>query len=353
MAVIFSAITGDPGETTIRSTLRPIYGIDAYLFTNIPGMVCPRGWKIIKLENREGHYARKLARYVKTHPHTLLPPHEVNVWIDGTVEVKVNDNFRNFCKFDNGIVLRCANHDKRTCTYQEIKTCKAMRLDPDITNFDEQQLFYEKEHFPWNWGMLLTRVIARKNCPDTHQFNEVWWEQIERFSVRDQCSVMYALYKTKIIFDAIPSRQRCFYHHNHNRGTSRAYKQTIQKKTIEKILKRSMAIENREKLKIKILQETAAAELQQKIELDKKKEFELQELTKLYHISDEMRTMLQNQKEKESKKIENNKKENIEIDDFSRPIVLLRQKEVKSIKIENTDNDRSLLMALNELMSLL
>jgi hypothetical protein len=349
MAVIFSAITGDRGETNTRSTLRPIHGVDAYLFTNIPGMICPRGWKLIKLENKDGLYARKLARYVKTHPHTLLPPHDVSVWIDGTVEVKVNDVFKKFCKFDNGIILRCAVHEKRTCTYQEIKTCKAMRLDPDITNFDAQQLFYEKEHFPWNWGMLLTRVIARKNCPDTQRFNELWWEQIHRFSVRDQCSVMYSLYKTKIIFDAIRSQPRCFLHHNHNRGTSRTYKQTIQKKNISSILKKSVSTDNKEKLKTKIIQQQEAAEAQQKIELQKKIDFEMQELTKLYHMSDEMRTMLQNQKEKERLKTEDEEKEKLKTDDFSSPI-LLYQKDSKKI-VENNDDERSLLVALDELMS--
>ena len=213
--VIYTAITSEPGDNILRSRVYPVTNFPAFLFTNIPKYRGPAGWRVIFLDNPLKLVAQKLARYVKTHPHTLLPPHDVSLWVDGTVEVLPRrDSILEFCSFTHQIELRCRVHDALSCTYQELEVCEALKLDPDITTFIKQRAFYdEKEHFPWNWGMLVTNILARKNSSKVNEFNDLWWSQIYQYSVHDQCSIMYALWKTNLLFDATRKKYPVFVQH--------------------------------------------------------------------------------------------------------------------------------------------
>ena len=60
--------------------------------------------------------------------------------------------------------------------------------------------FYGNEGLPQNEPVSATGIIIRDeviHCDfsDIHKFNNIWWEQIEKYSHRDQISLPYARWK--------------------------------------------------------------------------------------------------------------------------------------------------------------
>lgn len=141
---------------------------------------------------------RRRARYVKINPHLVLPPHDINIWIDHCYKPK----FKNVNKMLDEIKFNHYNimsykHDVRNCIYDEAEVVKNMNLDfSDIVN--SQMLKYKYEEFPINSGLFDTGFTIRKNNNMVKKFNDVWWGEINNFSARDQLSQVYSSWKTNV-----------------------------------------------------------------------------------------------------------------------------------------------------------
>lgn len=44
----------------------------------------------------------------------------------------------------------------------------------------------------------------RRNTEKIREFNKIWWEQIQKFSIRDQISSPYVSWKTKTFINTFP-----------------------------------------------------------------------------------------------------------------------------------------------------
>lgn len=148
---------------------------------------------------------RRLARYIKTNPHKLLPNHDISIWVDhcyvprwrNTVEMLNNFQF-------NDKKIMNYKHDVRNCIYDEAKVVIKDKLDyEDIVN--KQIEFYKNENFPEKLGLFDTGFTIRKNNEEVNKFNETWWNMIENYSARDQLSHVYSSWKNQITIDRIPN----------------------------------------------------------------------------------------------------------------------------------------------------
>ena len=61
-----------------------------------------------------------------------------------------------------------------------------------------------QENFPKKYGLYELPVIIRKNTEKIKKLNLRWWEQICRFSSRDQISMPYVLWKTNVDIKILP-----------------------------------------------------------------------------------------------------------------------------------------------------
>ena len=52
--------------------------------------------------------------------------------------------------------------------------------------------------YPLNNGLRSGFLIVRRHTPKIAKFNELWWNEVDRGSVRDQLSIDYALWKLGI-----------------------------------------------------------------------------------------------------------------------------------------------------------
>jgi len=147
--------------------------------------------------------SRRVARYLKTNPHKLLPNHDISIWIDYSNPPKFNDVSKmlreiNFYKSD----IMCYKHDERNCIFAEANVVKKLKLDyPDV--IDKQMKKYRNEGYPENNGLFVTSFLIRKNNPTVNLFNEIWWNEIKNNSARDQLSQVYSAWKCGITIDSI------------------------------------------------------------------------------------------------------------------------------------------------------
>jgi hypothetical protein len=109
-------------------------------------------------------------------------------------------------------------HRIRNCIYEEAKLCADLKLDdPDLIY--EQVQNYHALNYPRNMGLAEACVILRRNCTAIENFNNAWWSEYSRYSVRDQISLMVAARKTKISLNLItPTKFEHSYFHSEPRA---------------------------------------------------------------------------------------------------------------------------------------
>lgn len=91
--------------------------------------------------------------------------------------------------FKHGRYFKGENHN---CIYKEAKNIRASGGFLEHDNLIEQQMeYYQKKGFPPEYGMSNNSVILWRNTPKMDQLRLAWWEQICKWSSRDQLSLFY------------------------------------------------------------------------------------------------------------------------------------------------------------------
>lgn len=151
-------------------------------------------WEIIYLDSLTVKQQRKIK---------IIPPFEYDlcIWIDGSM--KINCDLDVFINTYHSGYFTLMKHPQRNCVYEEAVACIKRKKD-DHNVIDEQVLAYKNRGYPADNGMVATGVIVRNNCGVVKVFCEYWWNQVERYSKRDQLSFNVSVYYCKIIYNLIP-----------------------------------------------------------------------------------------------------------------------------------------------------
>lgn len=135
------------------------------------------------------HSARRNARLHKILAHQFIET-DYSIWMDANVELKV-PALRLIEDYLQDSDLAVFRHRVRGCTYDEAARCRELRLDsPQV--IDEQISRYAATGFARGLGLPETTVLIRRHNDSVRRFNESWWSQLCRHSVRDQISFMFA-----------------------------------------------------------------------------------------------------------------------------------------------------------------
>jgi GT2 family glycosyltransferase len=137
------------------------------------------------------------ARYVKTHPHTLLDNCDIAVWIDSNVMI-VDDIAPLVARFlASGAAVAAVPHPHRRTIADELEECIRSKKDlPDV--MQRQVTAYLNEGIEPPDLFETNFMIFDLRVPQTGQFLAAWWAEIDRHSKRDQLSAGYALQRTGI-----------------------------------------------------------------------------------------------------------------------------------------------------------
>lgn len=169
-------------------------------------MATPPVWevKVVPLQGDE----RTSARHYKTLPHRYLPEADVTVWVDGNLRMLTTPR-KAVSQWLKAAPLAAFRHPVRDCLYDEAVFCQSVpRGKPYTKQLRQQAAAYEREGMPKHWGLAETRCVIRVNTEKTHELGELWWDQIQHHSPRDQVSLPYVCWKLGLKWNEIPGVMR-------------------------------------------------------------------------------------------------------------------------------------------------
>ena len=135
---------------------------------------------------------RKMARWCKLHSHVLFPDADVTIWVDSSMHLF--EPVSSFLDYAEDGCFCSFEHPMRACAYDEGKYVMAVRIE-SWEKVRSQLRSYRMDGYPRKNGLLETQVVVRRHASEVGELNEAWWEQLERFSLRDQVSLPYVLWK--------------------------------------------------------------------------------------------------------------------------------------------------------------
>lgn len=159
----------------------------------------------------------KTARHYKILASRYLQDADVTVWHGGWLQLIKDPMAAVAYLKENDIAME--PHLDRRCIYQEAAACINLgKVNEE--NAKRQMKAYRQDGFPKNYGLTSAFLIVRRNTPRIAEFEELWWEQIEKFTIRDQLSLMYCMWKLGLDYDKIPvspSRNGLYRTHGHGK----------------------------------------------------------------------------------------------------------------------------------------
>lgn len=148
----------------------------------------------------------KRQRFVKICiPDELFDNYEYSIYAD--IKRPITSNFDSMISFlQDGSDFLIRTHPERDCAYKEAEFL-LRKNRYDNSDILKQVEFYKKEGFPTHSGLYWSAQLFRRHTKELKEFSKLWWEQVERFSYRDQISLPYVVWKTGIKISGKPRRE--------------------------------------------------------------------------------------------------------------------------------------------------
>lgn len=162
-------------------------------------------WRIIVVRNVPYADSRRNGKIPKLLLHRLFPNIQYSIWIDGKLQLVV-DPFQILERFlwRQNATFAISRHYKRFDVFEEADANKAAGKY-DNSSIDEQIDFYVSEGLtPYSLAKLpITSdvpegcVLIREHVPITNLFTCLWFNEVDRFTSRDQLS--FSMVRDKIM----------------------------------------------------------------------------------------------------------------------------------------------------------
>lgn len=200
---ILTAISGNRDRLSSPSVVHS--NADYFAFVDEPSEAKISPWeqrKIFPFTTDSQFANRRKAKPYKIMPELFIPGYDYYFWADATHDVVENPQII----IDTHLKDNCFavfRHTARNCAYAEANEILNLNYDHG-NNVIAQMKEYKRENFPLDFGLFELPVSVRRNCFETTTFNLMWWEQICKFSSRDQISFPFCLWKTNIKYTVLP-----------------------------------------------------------------------------------------------------------------------------------------------------
>ncbi len=152
------------------------------------------------------------ARYVKTHPHTLLEGYDMAIWVDANIMITgdISSILEEFVASNKPI--GAIPHPLRENIYEEAEECiKRSKDEAEIVR--SQVEYYRDESFNTQTLIESGFMIFNLKNEAIAPFCDFWWQQIDRFSKRDQLSLPFVIEQQGIDWHPITKRPKSIRDH--------------------------------------------------------------------------------------------------------------------------------------------
>ena len=176
-------------------------GFDYFLFTDENKVdFNDTNWTIISIpkivENLNISIIKK-QRFIKTHPHLFFSNYDISIYIDGIYTIKGDLNEFLLRILTNSLSIYALEHPWRNSIRQEFLAVKKFKKE-NKSNIFKLRNRYNKSNFPDKNGLIESCIIIRKhNDINCINIMDEWFDNIEKYSHRDQLSFNYIIWKKK------------------------------------------------------------------------------------------------------------------------------------------------------------
>ena len=196
--VVYTVMTGGYEQVSQPECIDPRF--DYVLFSNDFKDNTNGVWQIRHIDCKLDGDNKRLSRYPKTHPESLLSEYEASLYIDANLSIA-----------DNWIYDRFIELFKKGCIYSGIKLLMSgrdcifehafdMSIAGVVHDYDAIVQCHElyKRGFPRHFGLNENNVIFRRHTKEMEEVDKEWWWWITNYTFRDQLSYMYCLWHHNI-----------------------------------------------------------------------------------------------------------------------------------------------------------
>lgn len=172
--------------------------VDYVLFTDNEQLTSEH-WRVVVLTEAAAN-PRRLSRLPKIVPHKYLPPHDISIYLDSSLELKTNDISKMIRECMGGRDIALYKHYQRNCVYDEIEFV----MNSSDRKVEDRSLClraiekYKAIGYPANNGLFENAIIFRRNSEIIRTLSEMWWDEYTVGAERDQFTLMYCLHKLSI-----------------------------------------------------------------------------------------------------------------------------------------------------------
>jgi glycosyltransferase involved in cell wall biosynthesis len=190
--IVYTCIFG--AYEALREPANPDPRVRWMLFTDDPHVRSDVFDVVVVTERRSS--VRRTSRLPKFLPHCYLPPHDVSLYIDGSLMIRDPDVLSFVKKALGDADIALFRHHARSNVFEEIEICRNLGLERGEVCTHFEQLYTERgapEDFPLFENML----IVRRNTPAVQTCNTAWWNHYGTTGAqRDQLSLALSLHET-------------------------------------------------------------------------------------------------------------------------------------------------------------
>lgn len=157
-------------------------------------------WSVKGIPTNVAKDNKRLSRYPKSHPETMLADYKASLYIDANIQIQDQWVYDRFVELYNqniefaGIKLVLTG---RNCIYEHSFDMCLWLVEHDYVAIRQCHELY-KRGFPRHFGLNENNIIFRIHTNRMKSADEEWWHWITNYSSRDQFSYMYCIWKHDI-----------------------------------------------------------------------------------------------------------------------------------------------------------
>jgi hypothetical protein len=149
--------------------------------------------EVLKFSTIDKFKDRRDAKPYKILSAVMFPQYEYIIWEDGNHQLKKDPQLI-IEEYGEDTDIMVFKHPDRKCLFQEMSACAQWNLDIRET-IQAQYNHYISNRMPNMFGLFEMSTFIVKTSDAVKELQLMWWEQICKFSSRDQISFPYCLWK--------------------------------------------------------------------------------------------------------------------------------------------------------------
>ncbi|XP_065881172.1 uncharacterized protein [Euphorbia lathyris] len=164
-------------------------------------------WKIVVVKNLPYTDMRRVGKIPKLLPHRLFPSARYSIWLDSKLRLQLDPMLiLEYLLWRKGHEYAISNHYDRHCVWEEVAQNKRLNKY-NHTVIDQQFNFYQADGLTKFDASDLNKLlpsnvpegslIVRAHTPMSNLFSCLWFNEVDRFTPRDQLSFAYTYQKLK------------------------------------------------------------------------------------------------------------------------------------------------------------